>query len=102
MREHTAIRLYLINPSNPLVSITKVKESRLTRHRQSVRIRVGLSHAGRSLMLTDGNEEMHFPAAERRGIGGIRTMIIPPHPALSRKGRGNMVTLKQSFEESID
>ncbi|MCJ7595501.1 MAG: hypothetical protein MUO52_12095 [Desulfobacterales bacterium] len=28
-----AMRLYLINPSNPLVSIVNVKESRWNRHR---------------------------------------------------------------------
>jgi hypothetical protein len=29
-------------------------------------------------------------------------MIIPPHPALSLKGRGNAVTPKEDFEGLID
>jgi EmrB/QacA subfamily drug resistance transporter len=53
---------------------------------------------------------MDLPAAELRGISGIRIMITPPHSALSpdksspgqaHEGRGNTVTPKQSFEESI-
>jgi hypothetical protein len=45
---------------------------------------------------------MNLPAAELRGIRRMGNMIIPPHPALSLKGLGNVVTPKQSFEESID
>jgi hypothetical protein len=53
---------------------------------------------------------MNLPAAELRGIRGMRIMIIPPHPCikygagstLSLKVRGNVVTPKQSFEESVD
>jgi hypothetical protein len=41
-----------------------------------------------------------LPRSKLRGIGGMGTIIMPPH-ALSRKGR-NIVTPKQSFEESID
>ena len=29
-------------------------------------------------------------------------MIMPPHPTLSREGRGNKVTPQQSCEESLD
>jgi hypothetical protein len=43
-----------------------------------------------------------LPRSKLRGIGGIGTIIMPPHPALSREGRGNMVTPKRSYEESID
>jgi hypothetical protein len=43
-----------------------------------------------------------LPRSKLRGIGGIGTIIMPPHPALSREGRGNMVTTKRSYEESID
>jgi hypothetical protein len=43
-----------------------------------------------------------LPRSKLRGIGGMGTIIMPPHPALSLKGRGNTVTPKQSFEESID
>jgi hypothetical protein len=45
---------------------------------------------------------MNLPAAELPGIRGMGNMIIPLHPALSLKERGNAVTPKQSFEESID
>jgi hypothetical protein len=45
---------------------------------------------------------MNLPAAELRGIKGMGNMIIPPHPALSLKELGNVVTPKQGFEESID
>jgi hypothetical protein len=45
---------------------------------------------------------MNYPAAEPRGIRRMGTMIISPNPALSHEGRENMVTPKQSFEESID
>jgi hypothetical protein len=45
---------------------------------------------------------LNNPAAELRNISGMRTMISPPHPALSLKGRGSVVTPKQSLEESID
>jgi len=34
---------------------------------------------------------MNLPAAELRGIKGMGSIIIPPHPALSLKGRGDMV-----------
>jgi hypothetical protein len=45
---------------------------------------------------------MNLPATKLRGIRGMGIITIPPHPALSYKGRWNVVTLKQSFEESID
>jgi hypothetical protein len=48
------------------------------------------------------NKTNELPRSKLRGIGGIGTIIMPPHPALSRKGRGNMVTPKRSYEESID
>ena len=43
-----------------------------------------------------------LPRSKLRGIGGIGTIIMPPHPALSREGRGNMFTPKRSYEECID
>jgi hypothetical protein len=57
------------------------------------------------IMIRAKNE---LPRSKLRGIGGIGTIIMPPHPALypeghaSHEGRGNMVTPKRSYEESID
>ncbi|MBA4416387.1 MAG: hypothetical protein C0392_00525 [Syntrophus sp. (in: bacteria)] len=34
---------------------------------------------------------INYPAAELRGISGMRNMITPPHPTLSHEGRGGYV-----------
>jgi hypothetical protein len=52
-----AMRLYLINPSNPLVSIVNVKESRWNRYRMwkplSLMVLAGLTPPGWEISIAD-------------------------------------------------
>jgi hypothetical protein len=54
-----AMRLYLINPSNPLVSIVKVKENRWNRYRVwkplSLMVLAGLTPAEWEISIVDEN-----------------------------------------------
>jgi hypothetical protein len=71
------MRLYLINPSNPLVSIVNVKESRRNRYRVwkplSLMVLAGLSPAEWEITIGDENlsapnhEVMPRPAADAKG-----------------------------------
>jgi hypothetical protein len=66
----------------------------------------GLPMAGRAEIRTHINE---LPRSKLRGISGMRIMVIPPHPrikygassALSREGRGNMVTPQQAARDLL-
>ena len=76
MREHTVIRLYLINPSNPLVSITKVKESRWNRYRVwkplSLMVLAGLTPPEWETSIVDENlGEPDYAAMPRPDLVGI-------------------------------
>ena len=41
-------------------------------------------------------QKMNYPVKSGEVFGGTGTIIMPPHPALSRKGRGNKVTPQQA------
>ena len=70
-----AVRLYLINPSNPLVSIVKVKESRWNRYRVwkplSLMVLAGLTPPEWEISIVDENlaRPVHLAI-----VDGIRTI----------------------------
>jgi radical SAM superfamily enzyme YgiQ (UPF0313 family) len=71
-----AMRLYLINPSNPLVSIVKVKESRWNRYRVwkplSLMVLAGLSPPEWEISIVDENlGAPDYPAMPRPDLVGI-------------------------------
>jgi radical SAM superfamily enzyme YgiQ (UPF0313 family) len=70
------VRLYLINPSNPLVSIVKVKESRWNRYRVwkplSLMVLAGLTPPEWEITIVDENlGEPDYPAMRRPDLVGI-------------------------------
>src|SRR3972149_3375236 len=70
------MRLYLINPSNPLVSIVKVKESRWNRYRgwkpPSLMVLAGLTPPEWEISIVDENlGAPAHPAVLRPGLMGI-------------------------------
>jgi radical SAM superfamily enzyme YgiQ (UPF0313 family) len=70
------VRLYLINPSNPLVSIVSVNESRWNRYRVwkplSLMVLAGLTPAGWSISIVDENlGPPDYPAMPRPDLVGI-------------------------------
>ena len=70
------MRLYLINPSNPLVSIIKVKESRWNRYRVwkplSLMVLAGLTSAEWEITIVDENlGAPDYPAMPRPDLVGI-------------------------------
>jgi len=80
------MRLYLINPSNPLVSIVNVKESRLIRYRvwkPLSLVLAGLSPAEWEFTIGDENlsapnhEVMRRPAAGAKGECSHAAICIP-------------------------
>jgi radical SAM superfamily enzyme YgiQ (UPF0313 family) len=71
-----AMRLYLINPSNPLVSIVKVKESRWNRYRVwkplSLMVLAGLTPPEWAISIVDENLGVpDYPAMPRPDLVGI-------------------------------
>jgi radical SAM superfamily enzyme YgiQ (UPF0313 family) len=71
-----AVRLYLINPSNPLVSIVKVKESRWNRYRVwkplSLMVVAGVTPAGWDITIVDENLGVpDYSAMPRPDLVGI-------------------------------
>jgi len=71
-----AMRLYLINPSNPLVSIVKVKENRWNRYRVwkplSLMVLAGLTPAEWEISIVDENlGAPNYPAMPRPDLVGI-------------------------------
>jgi radical SAM superfamily enzyme YgiQ (UPF0313 family) len=71
-----AMRLYLINPSNPLVSIVKVKQSRWNRYRVwkplSLMVLAGLTPPEWEISIVDENlGEPDYPAMPRPDLVGI-------------------------------
>jgi radical SAM superfamily enzyme YgiQ (UPF0313 family) len=71
-----AMRLYLINPSNPLVSIVKVKENRWNRYRVwkplSLMVLAGLTPAEWEISIVDENlGEPNYTAMPRPDLVGI-------------------------------
>ena len=71
-----AMRLYLINPSNPLVSLLKVKESRWNRYRVwkplSLMVLAGLTPPEWEIRIVDENlGEPDYPAMPRPDLVGI-------------------------------
>jgi radical SAM superfamily enzyme YgiQ (UPF0313 family) len=71
-----AMRLYLINPSNPLVSIVKVKENRWNRYRVwkplSLMVLAGLTPAEWEISIVDENlGSPNYPAMRRPDLVGI-------------------------------
>jgi len=70
------VRLYLINPSNPLVSIVKVKENRWNRYRVwkplSLMVLAGLTPAEWEISIVDENlGAPNYPAMPRPDLVGI-------------------------------
>jgi radical SAM superfamily enzyme YgiQ (UPF0313 family) len=70
------MRLYLINPSNPLVSIVKVRESRWNRYRVwkplSLMVLAGLTSPGWEITIVDENLGMpDYPAMPKPDLVGI-------------------------------
>jgi radical SAM superfamily enzyme YgiQ (UPF0313 family) len=70
------MRLYLINPSNPLVSILKVRESRWNRYRVwkplSLMVLAGLTSADWDITIVDENVTMpDYPSMPRPDLVGI-------------------------------
>jgi len=70
------MQLYLINPSNPLVSIVNVKESRWNRYRVwkplSLMVLAGLTPANWEISIVDENvSEPDYPAMPRPDLVGI-------------------------------
>jgi len=70
------MRLYLINPSNPLVSIVKVKENRWNRYRVwkplSLMVLAGLTPPEWEISIVDENlSEPDYPAMRRPDLVGI-------------------------------
>ena len=70
------MRLYLINPSNPLVSMVKVKESRWNRYRVwkplSLMVLAGLSPSEWEISIVDENlAAPDYPAMPRPDVVGI-------------------------------
>jgi radical SAM superfamily enzyme YgiQ (UPF0313 family) len=70
------MRLYLINPSNPLVSLVKVKESRWNRYRVwkplSLMVLAGLSPSEWEISIVDENlAAPDYPAMPRPDVVGI-------------------------------
>jgi radical SAM superfamily enzyme YgiQ (UPF0313 family) len=70
------MRLYLINPSNPLVSIVKVKESRWNRYRVwkplSLMVLAGLTPPEWEITIVDENLSVpDYPAMRRPDLVGI-------------------------------
>ena len=70
------MKLYLINPSNPLVSILKVGESRWNRYRVwkplSLMVLAGLTSAEWEITIVDENMDMpDYPAMPRPDLVGI-------------------------------
>jgi len=70
------VRLYLINPSNPLVSMVKVKESRWNRYRVwkplSLMVLAGLSPSEWEISIVDENlAAPDYPAMPRPDVVGI-------------------------------
>src|SRR4030042_545879 len=85
------MRLYLINPTNPLVSIVRVKESRWNRYRVwqplSLMVLAGLTPPEWDVTLIDENVGTpHSPEAAPPDLGGI-TAFPPPRPPEARGGR---------------
>jgi len=69
------MRLYLINPSNPLVSIVKVKESRWNCHRMwkplSLMVLTSLTPSGWKISIVDENlGAPEYPAMPRPDLVG--------------------------------
>jgi radical SAM superfamily enzyme YgiQ (UPF0313 family) len=76
MTERMAMRLYLINPSNPLVSITKVRESRWNRYRVwkplSLMVLASLTPPDWEISIVDENlGETDYTAMSRPDLVGI-------------------------------
>ncbi len=70
------MRLYLINPSNPLVSIVKVKESRWNRYRVwkplSLMVLAGLTPPEWEITIVDENRRVpNYQAMPRPDLVGI-------------------------------
>ncbi|MHC4260855.1 MAG: hypothetical protein ACYSTF_10675, partial [Planctomycetota bacterium] len=70
------MRLYLINPSNPLVSIVKVKENRWNRYRVwkplSLMVLAGLTPPSWEISIVDENLGVpYYPAMPRPDLVGI-------------------------------
>ena len=84
-----AMRLYLINPSNPLVSSVKVKESRWNRYRVwkplSLMVLAGLTPPDWEISIIDENLGLpDYPAMPRPDLVGITE--INPLWIYSRRG----------------
>ena len=80
------MRLYLINPSNPLVSIVKVKESRWNRYRVwkplSLMVLAGLTPAEWETSIVDENlGAPNYPAMPRPDLVGITAFTSQANPA---------------------
>jgi hypothetical protein len=76
MSNGNVMRLYLINPSNPLVSILKVKESRWNRYRVwkplSLMVLAGLTPPGWEIWIVDENLRVpDYEAMPRPDLVGI-------------------------------
>lgn len=75
-RRQTIMRLYLINPSNPLVSSVKIKESRWNRYRVwkplSLMVLAALTPPDWEISIVDENlGAPHYPAMPRPDLVGI-------------------------------
>ena len=80
------MRLYLINPSNPLVSIVKVKESRWNRFRVwkplSLMVLAGLTPPEWEITIVDENLSAGLSSHAPTGSGRHYRFHIPGEPRL--------------------
>ena len=81
------MRLYLINPSNPLVSIVHVKESRWNRYRVwkplSLMVLAGLTPPDWEITILDENlGAPDYAAHAAPGPGGHHGVHLAGHPRL--------------------
>jgi hypothetical protein len=80
------MRLYLINPSNPLVSIVNVNQSRWNRYRVwkplSLMVLAGLTPPGWKITIVDENlGAPDYPALPRPDLVGITAFTSQAHRA---------------------
>ncbi len=81
------MRLYLINPSNPLVSIVNVNESRWNRYRVwkplSLMVLAGLTPPDWEILIVDENlGRPDYSAMPRPEPGGHHGVHLPGEPRL--------------------
>jgi len=72
------MRLYLINPSNPLVTITKVKESRWNRYRVWKPLNLMVLERKRGVNEREGQR--------KRGVNSLQLTKLIMNKKIGRKG----------------